>query len=104
RLVEEDPPAPKTVGLHLVAAVDLDPRAQLSECVNVRIEPAPADHVAPRRRYRRTTDARQQRPREQERGADAAGELVVHLRGGEIGRVYMHLVRTRPFRICSELR
>ena len=66
RLVEEDPPAAKTGCLHLVAAVELDLGAQLGERVNVRIEPAPADHVATGRRHRRTPDAREQRSGEQE--------------------------------------
>ena len=104
RLVEEDPPAPEALGLHLVAAVDLDARAELGKRVNVRVEPAAADHVAAGRRHRRAAGTRKQRPGEQERRPDAAGELVVHVRCGEIGRMHSHLVRGRPIGVGAEPR
>src|SRR5207245_1617482 len=97
RLVEEDPPATETGCLHLVAAVELDLCAQLRKGVNVRIEPAPADHVAAWRRYRGTPDTREQRPGEQERGANPARELVVQRGGGVIGLVDATLVTARLF-------
>ena len=45
--------------------------AERPEGVEVRVEAAAADHVAARRRHLRAAEARQQRPGEQERGADA---------------------------------
>ena len=59
-----------------VAAV-LDARAERLERVEVRIEPAAADHVAAGRRHQRAAVAREQRAGEQERGADALGQLAV---------------------------
>ena len=47
--------------------------------VNVRVEPAAADHVAARRRDARAAEAGEQRPGEQERGADPAAEVGVEL-------------------------
>jgi hypothetical protein len=89
--------------LHLVAAVDLDLRAKLGERVNVGVEPAPADHVAARRRDRRAANSREQRPGEEERRADAAGELVVDVRRCDVGRVHSHLVRTDPVGVGAQL-
>src|SRR5438067_24090 len=76
----------------LVAAVELDRRAELGERVHVRIEPAPADDVTARRRHARTAEAREQRPGDQERRADAAREVVVRL-VRDLLRVNSRLVR-----------
>ena len=82
RLVEED--VARRAGpsrLHLVAARRSRSRAPSSlERVDVRIEPAPADHVAARRRHARAAEAREQRAGEQERRADPVRERLVEPR------------------------
>ncbi len=52
----------------------LDVRAERAERVEVRIEPAAADHVAAGRRQQRLAEAGEQRPGDQERGADPLGQ------------------------------
>ena len=69
----------RPVGAHLVAAVDLDLGAELGERVDVRVEAPAADDVAAGRRDLGAAEAREQRPGEQERRADAAAELLVEL-------------------------
>ena len=67
-------------------AVVLDARAERLERVEVRIEPAAADHVAAGRRHQRAAVAREQRAGEQEGGADALGQLAVDVgRGDPVG-------------------
>src|SRR5207244_1902362 len=52
RLVEEDVLAAQAAcGTDLEARAHFDLCAELCECMNVRIESAPADHVSPRRRH-----------------------------------------------------
>src|SRR5947208_5391513 len=46
--------------------------------LDVGVEPAAADHVAPGRRDARAAVAGEQRPGEQERGPDPVRELLVH--------------------------
>ena len=99
RLVEEDVGAAQALRLHLVAALDLDPRAEAFERVDVRIEPAPADHVASRRRHARPAEAREQRAGEQERRPDPLRENPIDLVGREPLRIDAHLVRPRPLRV-----
>ena len=48
--VEEDLRAAQPIGVHLVAAVDLDLRAKLRERVDVRVKATAADDVTARRR------------------------------------------------------
>ena len=81
---------------HDVAPV-LDARAERAEGVEVRVEAAAADDVAARRRHHRAAEARQQRAGEQERGADALGELAVDLRARvDAGRAERDLVVVAP--------
>ena len=80
RLVEEDRLAAQAGRAHLVARRRSSISAPSSrERVDVRIEAAAADHVAAGRRHGRAAEAREQRAGEQERGADAAAELLVEL-------------------------
>ena len=53
--------------------------AERAERVEVRVEPAAADHVAARGRHARAAEPGQQRAREQERRADLARQLGVDL-------------------------
>ena len=101
-LVEEDPPAAKPFGLHLVAAVDVDACSELGERMDMRVEPAAPDHVAAGRRHRRAAGPSEQRAGEQERRANPAGELFVDVRGGEIRSLHSHLVRARPVGVGPE--
>src|SRR5947208_13439760 len=50
RLVQEDRLAAQRTAPELVPAADVDLRAELGECVDVRIEPPPTDHVTAGRR------------------------------------------------------
>ena len=79
RLVEVHARAAQPVGAELVDAVDVDVGAERGERVDVRVEAAAADHVAARRRHGHPAEAREQRPGEQERGADLARELGVEV-------------------------
>ena len=56
-------------------AAALGARAHRAERVEVRVEPPAADHIAAGRRHHGAVKARQQRPGEQERGADLLGQL-----------------------------
>ncbi len=87
----------------LVAAVRLDLGAELGERVDVRVEAAPADHVAAGRRHLRAPEAGEQRAGEQERRADAARELRVHLVRRDLGGMDAHLVRPEPVDVGAEL-
>ncbi len=64
-------------GAELDPAIAVDPGAEILEGVEVGVEPAAADEVTARRWHPRLAEAGQQRPREQERGADLLGELLV---------------------------
>ena len=84
---------------HLVGAVELDLDAELRERVDVRVEPAPADHVAARRRHGHAAEAREQRPGEQERRADLAARARRRARSCVTPRrVDPDLVRARSTR------
>ena len=102
RLVEEDLRAAKPVGAHLVALADRDLGAEALERVEVRVEPAPADHVAAGRRHGRAAEPREQRAGEQERGADPVGEHLVGLVSRDLGGVHAHLVRAGPLDVGAE--
>ena len=91
------------VGRELVDAVDLDVGAERGERVDVRVEAAPADDVAARRRHRHPSEAREQRTCEQERGANLARELCVEVRLAHAARIHADLVRARPFDVGSEI-
>ena len=86
----------QAVGRHLEAALDLDARAEPLQRVDVRIEPAPADHVAARRRHACAAESRQQRAGEQERRSDPLGENRVDLGRRQPTRIDAHLVRPGP--------
>ena len=105
RLVEEDVVAPQAAGrLQLVMHLpELDLCAQPRERVDVRIETAPPDHVAARRRDGRAPEPREQRAGEQERRAHACAELRVELVPGHVRRMDAHLVRAGPRDLGAEL-
>ena len=62
-----------------VPAILLDGGAEGTEGIEVRVEPPAADHIATRRGHLRPPEPGQERAREQERGADALGQLLVDL-------------------------
>src|SRR6266571_305184 len=86
RFVEEDVLAVQRAAAQLVAAADLDLRAQLGEGVDVRVEPAPADHVPAGRRRAHAPHAGKQWTDQEERCTHPAAQLLVELglddRGG----------------------
>ena len=55
-------------------------RAHRAEGVQVRVQAPAADHVAAGRRHHGAAEAREQRPGEQERGADQLGQLAARSR------------------------
>jgi hypothetical protein len=81
---------------------DVDLRAKLGEGVDVRVEPAPADHVAAGRRHARAAQACEQRAGEQERRADLARERRVQLVRGDVGCMDADLVLADPLRVRAE--
>ncbi len=97
-LVQVDPLAAKTVRLHLVRAVQLDLDAELLKGVDVRIEPATADHVASGRRHRHAPETREKRPGEQERRTDLPAEIGVEIGLVDPARIDPDLVRPGPAR------
>jgi len=64
-----------------------------------RVLAAPPDHVAPGRRHRRASEAGEQGPGEQDRGADLVAELLVELGRHDAGGVDPNLVLARPLRL-----
>src|SRR5438270_852867 len=65
-------------GREVEPAVEADVRAERAERVEVRVEPAAADHVAARRRHVGAAKSCEKRTREQERGSDPVGRLRIH--------------------------
>jgi hypothetical protein len=103
RLVQEDRLPAQLGGAHLEAAVDVDLDAELCEPVDVRVEPAPPDHVPAGRRHDRAAEACEQGPGEQERGADAAAQLLVELGLADAGGIDPDLVVPRPLGIGADV-
>src|SRR5205085_1542566 len=99
----EDVRPAQPVGVHLVAAVEVDVRTELGERVDMRVETSATDHVAPRRRDHRPAGPCEQRPGEQERRPDPAGELRVELVGRKRPGVDAHLVGRRPLDVRAEV-
>ncbi len=86
----------------LVALAELERRTELLERVEVRVEPAPADHVASRRRHDGAADSPEQRPGEEERRSDVARELGVDL-VADVGGVHAYGVRVDPLHLGAEM-
>ena len=101
RLVEVDVRPLQGAG-ELVPLAQLEVGTELLEGVEVRVEPAPADHVTARRGHDRAAVTCEQRPGEQERGADLARELRVDL-VGDVRRMHTHLVRAEPLDLGAEV-
>src|SRR4029079_6152508 len=101
RFVEMDVRAAEHAG-ELVTLADLDRRAELVESVDVRIEPAAPDHVSAGRRNIRVPVAREQRAGREDRRADAARKLLVHV-GTALLRVHANVVLARPLDVGSEM-
>ena len=103
RLVEEDACAADALGTHLVRVARLDLDAQLREAVDVRVEPAPADDVAARRRDDRGACANEQRACEQERCPHPRAQLGIELRLANVGGVDADVVRADPLDVGAEV-
>ncbi len=84
----------RAVGAHL--------RTEGAEGIDVRVEPAAADHVAARGRHVGPAEAGEQRAGEQERGADALGPGAVHLGVGDLVRLQRERVLVAPLRLHPE--
>ncbi len=103
RLVEVDARAREAVRGEVVDPVELDLGAQGSERVNVCVETSPPDHVPSGRRHRDAPEAREQRPREEERRADLSREAGVEIGLGDPARIDPYLIGARPLGICAEI-
>ena len=78
RLVHQEVAGPQAGrSLDRDVAVVLDRRAERAECIQVRVEPAPPDHVASGRRHLGAAEPGQQRAGEQEAGAKPLGQVAV---------------------------
>ena len=95
--------ADELVGAKLEPAADRDLGAELLERVDVRVERAAADEVAAGRREQDVAVAREQRAGEQERAADAVGELLVDLGLRDAGGLDANLVLAEPFDVGAEI-
>ena len=93
-----DPP-----GGQLVAPAGLDLDAELLEGVDVGVEPAPADHVAARRRHRGAAQRASSGPASRNEARMRRAQLLVRLGLDELGRVDVHLVRPDPLRVRAEI-
>ena len=77
--------------------VGRDGRAELLEREKMRVEAPPPDDVAARRRQRDLAAARQQRPGEQDRGADPRAQLGIEIGGADFPGVDRERVARLPF-------
>jgi hypothetical protein len=82
-LVQEDARCEEALRPHRVAAVHVDVSAELRKGMDVRVQPAAADHVASRRRDDRLPLPGEQRSCQENRGPDAAAEFLVELPFGD---------------------
>ena len=103
RLVEKDVLADELVGAKLEPAPDRDLGAELLERVDVGVERPAADEVAAGRREQDVAVAREQRAGEQERAADAVGELLVDLGLRDAGGLDANLVLAEPLDVGAEV-
>ena len=103
RLVEEDVGADELLGLELVAVAHRDRGTELLERQEVRVHPAPADHVSAGRRERDRAEAGEQRPGQQDRRADPGAERRVERLGPHASRVDPDQVGAGPFDRGTEI-
>ena len=96
RLVEEDVGAAEPLRAQNERVVELEARAELLEREEVRVDAASADDVAARRGQLDLAAAREQRAREQDRGADLPAERRVELGRPQLLRVDRERVAGRP--------
>ena len=82
--------------LSTISPSALHGRAHRAEGIQVRVQPASADHVAAGRRHHRATEPRKQRTGEQERGPDQLGQLALDLDPVHIRGAQQHLVGPAP--------
>ena len=105
RLVHEHLAGAQAAGQHEArGVVALDDGAERLERVEVRVQPAAADHVAAGGRHVGAAEARQQRAGQQERGADPRRELGIDVRvGGDAGGADGDLVLAAPLDARAEM-
>ena len=85
-----------------VGAVEPHVRPERSECVEVRIEAAAADHVPAGRRHVGAAEAGEQRTRQQERRADALGPFAIDVRMADAVGTDRHDVLVAPLGLDVE--
>ena len=71
--------------------------------MDVRVEAPPPDDVAAGRRNRDAAEAREERPGEEERGADLARELGVEIGLPHAAGIDSNVVRRRPLDVGAEI-
>ncbi len=97
RLVEEDVGAPQFRGTELQPVGRLHRGPELFEGQEMRVEAPPADDVAARWRQHHLAAAGEQRPRQQDRGADARAENRIEIGGADVLGVNGEPVAPAPF-------
>ena len=95
-LIEEDIGALEAARAELIVVTDADPSPEPLERVEMGVEAPTTDHVAPGGREADVTDPAQERPREEDRGADPLAELRVKAAGVDLSSADLHLVTTEP--------
>jgi hypothetical protein len=98
----EDVRADQLLGLDVEAPVEPYAAAQRLERQEVRVHPAPSDHVTARGREIHLAEAGQQRTGEEQRRTDLRRHLPVHVAHGHTGRVDAHGVRPGPDDLRAE--
>ena len=82
--------------------IELDAGAERTEGVQVRVQPAAPDHVAARRRQQRRAEAREQRPADEDGGADALGQGRVDVRRADGVGLEHDRVRRAPLDLHAQ--
>ena len=97
RLVEEYVGSPQLGRAELQPMRRRDGRAQLLEGEKMRVEAAAADDIAAGRRQRHLAAAGEQRPGQQDRGADPRAEFGIEISGADVLGVNRERVALLPF-------
>ena len=97
RLVEEDVGAPQFRGTELQPVGRLHRGAELLEGEEMGVEAPPADDVAAGRGQHHLAAAGEQRPRQQDRGADPRAENRIEIGGANVLGVNGEPVAPAPF-------
>ena len=94
---------PDAIGAAILKPRRARPRAERAESVQVRVEPPAPDDVPARGRHERVAEARQQRPREQERARIRSASSRVDLEAVEPPAWMQTSLAAEPFHLRAEV-